>query len=251
MARYNRSAEDAFMRSQARAMHRPTGDIFEEGMRTHAFRCLAGLNHIRETANKNTDKKTLPIRVYPYMGYKKDANDEWNGTDLKLVDYAGVIAPFAGHLRMDFTHNFQKKLDDYMPILAEPHEKITCCGKPVRFGIRVGNRHGMFREPVIVVGIDALPSEVKSMAETSRLSELNSQMTDIIYSSGKILQEFMRQADPDFKAFMDKYPKSAAYRREALGEPGQPEKVPADRKIKARRRAPGRAAHRHPATVRP
>lgn len=196
----SRSAEDVFLRQEAERLAKPTGTLFEDNMRKYAVECAASTNDKRKAKNA----KARLITVWPHYG-KNDARDKWQGTDFKMLDRSGRIAPFAGHLRIDFTHSFEKKLDDYMPLLAEPDPPIQINGLPLKFGIRVGNsKKGLFREPVIVVGIDAKPERIKGLEEVGAMKSFKAGMKDIIPAAGRVLQQFMLYGDADYRAFAEK-----------------------------------------------
>ncbi len=195
----SRSAEDVFLRQERQRHRRPTGDMFEENMRKYAVDWAASVNRQR----KADGGKTRLINVWPHYG-KNDARDKWQGTDFKMLDSSGEIGAFAGHLRLDFTHSFQKKLDDYMPLLAEPDPPLTINGMPLKFGIRVGSRHGLFREPVVVIGIDAPPSRIKGLEEVNAMRSLKQDMRDIIPAAGRVLEKFMLYGDADYRAFAER-----------------------------------------------
>ena len=210
----SRSAEDEFLRNESKRLNKPTGTLFENNMRTYAVDCAASTNDAR----KARDGKAKLITVWPHYG-KNDARDKWQGTDFKMLDKSGRIAPYAGHLRIDFTHSFEKKLDDYMPILAEPKPPIEINGLPVKFGIRVGNSKRLFREPVIVVGIDAPPERIKGLEQVGAMRAFRSGMKDIIPAAGRVLQQFMPYGDADYRAFAEK---------KGLGDPGVKLSINAD-----------------------
>lgn len=202
----SRSAEDVFLRNESKRLSRPTGALFEDNMRTYAVDCVASINERRKAKNG----KARLITVWPHYG-KNDARDKWQGTDFKMLDTSGRIAGYAGHLRIDFTHSFKKKLDDCMPLLAEPKPPIEINGLPVKFGIRVGNSRTLFREPVIVVGIDVPPERVKGLEEVGAMRGFRSGMKDIIPAAGRVFQQLMLYGDADYRAFAEK---------KGLGDPG-------------------------------
>lgn len=222
----SRSAEDVYLRKEAERLNKPTGTLFEDNMRTYAVDCVASINKARKAGNK----KARLITVWPHYG-KNDARDKWQGTDFKMLDKSGQIAGYAGHLRIDFTHSFKKKLDDCMPILAEPKPPIEINGLPIKFGIRVGNSKELFREPVIVVGIDAPPARIKGLEEVGAMRGFRSGMKDIIPAAGRVFQQLMLYGDADYRAFAEKNglddPKvklsvNADSRRQAMKMAGKP-----------------------------
>lgn len=197
MARYGRSAESMFFEGHQEKLRMPTGDLFEDNILDQVLLCIRDANRSRR------GKGHPAIAVYPHE--KLDANDRLRWTDLKLVDYGAVLAPYAGHLRLDITHDFSGK--DNMPILVTPAKPVvlTDAAPELKFGIRVGNRTKAFDDPVVVVGMDADPKTIRRIEERGGFySALRSKMPAILKTAGGAIQEYRRLADPDYRAFLEK-----------------------------------------------
>lgn len=197
MARYGRSAESMFFEGHREKLRMPTGDLFEDNILDQVLLCIRDANRSRR------GKGRPAIAVYPHE--KLDANDRLRGTDLKLVDYRAVLAPYAGHLRLDITHDFSGK--DNMPILVAPAKPVvlTDAAPELKFGIRVGNKTKAFDDPVVVVGMDADPKTIRRIEEHGGFySALRAKMPAILRTAGDAVQEYRRLTDPDYRAFLEK-----------------------------------------------
>lgn len=197
MARYGRSAESAFFEQHREKLRMPTGDLFEENILNQVLLCI-------QSANKSRREKGKPsIAVYPHE--KLDANDRFRGTDLKIIDYGAVLAPYAGHLRLDITHDFSDK--DNMPLIVKPDKpiKLINAAPELKFGIRVGNKTKSFDDPVVVVGMDADPKTLRQIEEAGGFySAVRAKMSQILLTAGGAIQEYRRLTDPDYRTFLEK-----------------------------------------------
>lgn len=213
MARYGQSAESAFFSQRSENLRRRTGDLFEERFITEILHCVSATNSKRKADKKHG------IVVYPHR--PQDANDLLRGTDLKLLDLGAVVAPYAGHLRLDVTHNFDRK--DNMPLLATPKKPILLYNQyPLQIGVRVGNKAKAFDEPVIVLGLDATPGQIRDIEERgSFYSSLRSHMPSILMAAGGAVQEYRRLTDPDYKQFLERNPGKIAAPNVALSTIGR------------------------------
>lgn len=205
MARYGRSAEESFFRERELNMRRPTGQLLEERFLHEIVSWIRNTNEARKT-------KDVPgIRLYSH--HPGDANDLFRGTDLKLVDFSGIIGKYTGHLRLDITHDFSGK--DNMPLIAAQKNPIMLGGGkyPLSIGIRVGNNTKAFDDPVIVMGMDATPRQVKEIEDGSFYAGLRDNMQKILMTAGDAMQEYTRLTDPDYRSFLER-------KKDEIPEPG-------------------------------
>ena len=86
------------------------------------------------------------------------SDDKERGTDFFVY-----LADYPKPIRCDFTLNFDGK--DHMPLVSKYDVELTqqplINDHTIHFGVRTGNNTADFNEPVIVVGMNIPPSEIK------------------------------------------------------------------------------------------
>lgn len=157
--------------------------------------------------NENKARKNAGEGLIHVMPYSK-AEDELHGTDIMFRDESGFFG-HKGTMRLDVTHNFGSK--DSMPFVANlsKEEKLVIRGLDgykwdFHYGIRIGNPHENFKEPVIVIGFDMDSDEYwrfeKDGAARDNLSE---NIYEIVNMSSDMIKSFYYQADETAKQQMD------------------------------------------------
>lgn len=88
--------------------------------------------------------------------------DRFDGTDVVYGWDRQVMGKvIKNHIPIDFTYNFAGK--NRMKVLPVTYE--LSCGIKLKFGIRYGNSHRDFSEPVLVIGFEADSSWLNKMME--------------------------------------------------------------------------------------
>lgn len=178
-------------------LEKKTGYRFEEKM--------AGL--IRTFASaENEQRKKAGNKSLDVVKYD-ETEDMMNGTDIMLRDKS----EFFGHngtIRFDVTHHFSKK--DNMPFVKskinEPFiiEGLDGHDYEFQYGIRTGNPHRNFEEPVIVIGFDISSKEyIRFEDDLKAQRNLAENIYEIINMSNDMLQSFYYQTDNENQKKID------------------------------------------------
>lgn len=188
---------DAFMENWEEE-YKTTGSRFEEKMTTLIKRFADSENdQRRKTGN------TELIHVMPYS----EAEDRTSGTDIMFRDDSGFFG-HNGTIRIDTTHNFTKK--NNMPFVkSDIDEPLIIKGLyehnyEFKYGIRTGNPHINFEEPVIVIGFDMTGKEYAQFENDMEAQQnLAANIYEIVNMSNDMLQSFYYQADENTRKSVD------------------------------------------------
>lgn len=174
-----------------------TGSRFEEKMTDLIKEFAQSENRQRlKAGNKNK------ITVMPY----NKAEDEKYGTDIMFIDKSGFFG-HDGKIRFDVTHAFNKK--NNMPFIKSEEDPLVIQGfdghdYDFHYGIRTGNPHRNFEEPVIVIGFNMTAEEYDRFENDIKARQnLQNSIYEIVNMSNDILQSFYYQADENVKARVD------------------------------------------------
>lgn len=108
---------------------------------------------------RNVSKNTAGSYFESTVGTERD---QFDGTDIVYGwDRQIMNKVIRNHIPVDFTYNFEGK--NRMKVL--PATYTLPCGMKIKFGIRYGNGHSNFSEPVLVIGFMADSYWINSMME--------------------------------------------------------------------------------------
>lgn len=174
-----------------------TGSRFEERM-TQLIKDFAKSENQQRL--KSGDKSR--IMVIPY----NQTEDHNNGTDIMFRDSSGFFG-HDGKIRFDVTHAFSKK--NNMPFINKDEDPLVINGLnghdyEFHYGIRIGNPHTNFKEPVIVIGFDMTADEYCRFEDDGRAQRgLENSLYEIVNMSNDMLQSFYYQVDEEIHKAMD------------------------------------------------
>lgn len=168
-----------------------TGKRFED-MMTRLIQNFAS-NENTARAKKNDPKY---IEVYAY----DETEDHDNGTDIMFKDTSGYFG-HDGIIRFDATHAFSRK--NNMPFIKSEDEPLIIEGVTgdyeFHYGIRIGNPHSNFEEPVVVIGFDMEAKDYIRFEDDLKAGRnLAAGIYEIVNMSNDMLQSFYYQTDADF-----------------------------------------------------
>lgn len=133
--------------------------------------------------------------------------DRFWGTDFRIYGNLSILTSNAGILRMDFTTAFSAK--DNMPLIWEPYDEIEIqSGIPLKFGIRTGNKSHGFKEPVIIVGFDAIGNEDSekdvdvAIVKNSIQAFAAKKASSIIFEAGQALAAYHYSAEESYRKYV-------------------------------------------------
>lgn len=168
-----------------------TGKRFEEMM----TRLIRNFARDENTARaKKNDLKYIEVNAYDEL------EDHDNGTDIMFKDASGYFG-HNGVIRFDTTHAFGRK--NNMPFIKSEDEPLIIEGVTgdyeFRYGIRIGNPHSNFEEPVMVIGFDMEAKDYIRFEDDLKAGRnLAAGIYEIVNMSNDMLQSFYYQTDADF-----------------------------------------------------
>lgn len=184
-------------------------DAYEDSMKTTGSRFEERMvSLIKNFAASENRQRARSGNMEPVIVMPRVEEEDWmNGTDIMLRDRSGFLG-HNGTIRFDVTHKFSRK--DNMPFIkSDKDEPLVIEGLDghdyeFKYGIRMGNSHRNFEEPVIVIGFD-MPSKEYVRFEDDMKAQRNlaGNIYEIVNMSNDLLQSFYYQADEDFRRKAD------------------------------------------------